>query len=82
MAFRKPILLGVDGEARMVLKESKSGWFFEPENENQLAELMGKCLEDNIDLKEIGERGYHYAYENYNREKIASDYYQTLSSMV
>jgi glycosyltransferase involved in cell wall biosynthesis len=38
LAMRKPVFLGVDGEARtLFIDEGKAGWYFEPENDADLA---------------------------------------------
>lgn len=72
LAMEKPIILGVDGEARtLFIEHGKCGLYFEPENEKDLAKA---CLElaSNEQLKnELGKRGREYVKENFNRDKIA-----------
>lgn len=47
LAMKKPILLGVEGEAKeLFIEEGKCGWAFEPENENDLAQKITYCLEN------------------------------------
>lgn len=45
-AMQKPILLGVDGEARMLVEKYRAGLFFEPENENDFLEKLEKLYRD------------------------------------
>lgn len=41
-AMEKPILLGVDGQARQIIEEYRCGIFFEPENEQSFLDGIGR----------------------------------------
>lgn len=78
MIMKKPILIGVDGEARRIVEDAQCGLFFEPENENDLIEKL-KLLElAKMRNQEFGANGYRYVLENFNRVQIADRYLQML----
>jgi glycosyltransferase involved in cell wall biosynthesis len=79
IAFGKPILLGVDGEAReLFIDEGKCGLFFKPEDERALANGIIE-LKENAKLRsELGKNGISYVEEKFNRQKIATAFYQEL----
>ncbi len=45
-SMRKPILLGVDGQARTIIETHRAGLYFEPENTAEFAETTLKLLND------------------------------------
>lgn len=82
LAMKVPILLGVDGEARaLFVEEGKCALYFEPENENALADLV-KQLSANENLcRNLGAAGRSYANTRFNRDLIASSFYRILSEL-
>lgn len=79
MAMKKPILLGVAGEAKeLFIDEGKGGFFFEPENVDDLTEKILKLYYDRNLCKTFGENGRNYVVEKFNRVKIAKDFHNTL----
>jgi len=82
LAMKKPILLGVDGEAKdLFITEGKAGWFFEPENLDDL-ELKIKEIVSNLDeVKLRGENGRRYVSEKFNRDTIVHDFHTFLTDM-
>lgn len=80
LAMKKPILLGVEGEAKeLFIEEGKCGWAFEPENENDLAQKITYCLENKNQLLEFGNNGYIYVKEKFTRDKIAANFWAFLN---
>ncbi len=79
LAMKKPILLGVEGEAKdLFITEGNCGLAFEPENEVELAEKIVLLSDDPVQCKLLGENARHYAEMKFNREKIAEEFYETL----
>jgi len=79
-AMRKPILLGVDGEAReLFINDGQCGLFFEPENAGNLAEKILELSSNRILCEELGNNGYDYVKANFNRDDIANDFWEILS---
>ncbi len=72
LALSKPILLGVDGEAKsLFIDNGKAGIYFEPENEIALAKALIKLESNSLKTSEYGEKGHKFANENFDRKKIA-----------
>lgn len=79
LAMEKALLLGVDGEAReLFIDQGKSGLFFEPENANELAEKAIYLYNNKEKIAEFGINGRTYVDKNFNRNKIAKSFYNTL----
>ena len=71
-AMGKPILLGVDGEARRMIESYPAGLYFEPENENDFLEKLYKIKTDK-DLYLNMTRGCKQLAEDYDRVKLANN---------
>lgn len=81
LAMKKPLLLGVEGEAKeLFIDEGKCGLAFEPENDVQLAEKILELYNDKGKLKEYGENGFKYVSENFTRSQIATNLFQLLEN--
>jgi colanic acid biosynthesis glycosyl transferase WcaI len=82
MAFEKPILISVDGEARSVVESANSGIFVNPEDHNDLKEKI-LYLVDNSELaNELGRNGRKFVEKYFNRQKLADDYLDLLASFI
>lgn len=75
MYFAKPILLGVEGEAKsLFIERGNAGLFFAPENANDLAEKI-KTLFHNRELaSQLGKNGKKFVEENFDRKRIAENF--------
>ena len=72
MACNLPVLLGVEGEAREILDDAKTGIGFEPDNHVDLAEKI-MWLKNNPDtMRDMASRGRKFVLEHFTREKQAS----------
>mgnify|MGYP000918302887 CR=1 FL=1 len=82
LALKKPILLGLEGEAKQLfIDEGNCGLAFEPENTEDLVKQI-ITLYNNPELaKELGENGLKYASENFNRDKIAEELFEELERL-
>jgi len=82
LAMRKPLLLGVDGEARKhFIEKGKAGMYFEPENENELAKCVLFLAENREELKKMGENARTYVSEYFNRNEIAKSFHEKLKQL-
>ncbi len=74
-AMEKPILLGVEGEAKKLVESYKIGIAFEPENEtnfiNKLKEIQGKVFSDN---------NFDRLRNDFNRKNLAKQMLDFISS--
>lgn len=82
LALKKPILLGLEGEAKeLFIDEGNCGLAFEPENKEDLVKQI-LTLYNNPELsKQLGENGLKYASENFNRDKIAEGLFEELKKL-
>ncbi len=69
-AMEKPILLGVDGQAREILNEFNAGIYFEPENEQSFIENATRLADDKELYKELSANSIKLANE-YDRKRMA-----------
>lgn len=71
LALGKPILLGVDGEAReLFIEEGSAGLYYEPENLLALSQQI-KILFNNRSLAvSLGKQGQKYVRDNFDRNNI------------
>lgn len=76
LAMKKPILLGVEGEAKeLFIDEGNCGLAFVPEDPNDLAiKTLGLFNSPDI-LKQLGENGYKYVEQKFTRDKIANEFW-------
>jgi glycosyltransferase involved in cell wall biosynthesis len=81
MAMRKPIVLGVRGEAQRIITESGSGICIEPESAVELASAL-RTLADDAALRErLAEAGFAYVRAHYDRACLAADYEAVLRTV-
>jgi glycosyltransferase involved in cell wall biosynthesis len=82
LAMGKPILLGVDGEAReLFIEKGKGGLFFTPEDATELSEKVRYLNSNRIELSTLGENGKQFVSLNFNREKIAKQFFNRISEL-
>ena len=80
--MKKPVILGLEGEAKaLFIDQGKCGVAFEPENESDLVDKILQLYNDRALVKELGENGLKYASENFNRDKIAQEFYEKLQTI-
>ena len=71
MACAKPVILGVDGEARDIIEEAKAGIYVEPENPQEMARTIIHLKKNPEVCKRMGENGRRYVEKYYSREELA-----------
>ncbi len=80
--FCKPILLGVEGEAKeLFIDEGKGGLFFEPENADALAQAILQLYSNPQLAMVLGQNGKHYVEQNFQRQKIAEEFWKQLKTL-
>jgi glycosyltransferase involved in cell wall biosynthesis len=71
LSMGKPILLGVEGEAKeLFIDEGNAGLFFEPENSDALAQNVMILSNDKALRIALGEQGRKYVRDNFDRQNI------------
>jgi glycosyltransferase involved in cell wall biosynthesis len=69
-AMLKPILLGVEGESKALIEDYNAGICFEPENENEFLEALGKMKSDTELYREF-QKGCERLAHDFDRSKLA-----------
>lgn len=79
LAMEIPILLAVDGEARMhFVNRAEAAMFIEPENADDLTDKIKFILAHPEEAGAMGQRGREYANNHFNRNTIASKFVEKL----
>ncbi|MES2592722.1 MAG: glycosyltransferase family 4 protein [Bacteroidota bacterium] len=82
LAMKKPILLGVEGEAKeLFIDEGKCGLAFIPEDEKDLAAKTLELYRNESQLKTLGENGFKYVKQKFTRDEIALNFFNQLNSI-
>jgi len=72
LAMEKPLLLGVEGEAKkLFIEEAGAGISFEPGNQQELAGAALQLAENPAMRGDMGKRGRKFVDEHFSRELIA-----------
>ena len=82
LAMQKPILLGVEGEAKtLFIDDGQCGLFFTPESSHELAESITYMCQHPDEVKIWGENARNYVDQKFNRNNIATDFYRLLTEV-
>ncbi len=82
MACARPIVLGVEGQAKEVVEAARAGIAVEPENPQAYAEAILRLAEDEALRRAYGEHGRAYAVAHYSRNRKAGDYLACLTEIL
>ena len=82
MACARPMILGVDGEARELLESASAGVFVEPEDPAALAAAVLNLARDPESRSRYGENGRRFVVAHYDKRVLAQKYLTLLSSLV
>ena len=81
MSCARPVILGVDGQAREIVEGAGAGQIIEPENSEALAQAI-KTLAANAGLRtKLGQKGREYILQNFSRARTAKKYIGVLESL-
>lgn len=78
-SMQKPILMGVDGEAREIIEKYHAGLFFEPENGDDFIEKVNSLQSKDIYLRCIN--GCKQLSHDYNRKVLADKMLKIIQSI-
>ena len=79
LAMKTPIILGVDGEAReLFIEEGDAGFYFEPENDKELAKIVKQIASNSTLAAEKAENARKYVSYKFDRQKIADRFLKEL----
>jgi len=78
MGCGRPIVLGVDGEARRTLEEADAGLAFRPQDSSSLAERIKRLRADGALCRRLGRNGRRFVERHYCRRRLALRYAELL----
>lgn len=81
MSCARPVILGVDGQARKVLEEAQGGVAIEPENTASLVNAILALAGDAAACSSYGANGRRYVVERCSREQTAKAYITVLRGL-
>jgi len=82
MSCGRPVILGVDGQAREILERCRGGLYVEPENPVALCEAIRTLQQQDGLRKSMGNHGREYIVQNLSRERTAADYIKVLNRIL
>jgi glycosyltransferase involved in cell wall biosynthesis len=78
MSCSRPVVLGVDGQARKIVEEAQAGIVIEPENSIALGEAIQRLAADRDLCQQLGTQGREYIVRHLSRRQTAEEYIQVL----
>ncbi|MGH9528745.1 MAG: glycosyltransferase family 4 protein [Terriglobales bacterium] len=82
MACARPVILGVEGQARKIVDESQAGVFIRPESADDLSEAVVRLFNDPHLRLELGRNGRKYILQHLSRPQTARIYIEFLRSIL
>jgi glycosyltransferase involved in cell wall biosynthesis len=82
MACARPVIVGVEGQARKMVQESSAGVFIEPENTAELVDAVVSLQRSPETCRQYGAAGRRYVLANYSRSVMAAKYLDVLRGLV
>ena len=82
MSCARPVILGVEGQARQILEEAGAGLAIEPENAQALTQAITQLFQKPELGREFGKKGREYILQNLSRRRTAEDYIQIIEQLV
>jgi glycosyltransferase involved in cell wall biosynthesis len=82
MSCERPVILGVDGQARSILEEARAGIVIEPENAADLVNAACRLAANQELAREMGKNGREYIVRKFSRHHTAEKYIRVLEEML
>lgn len=82
MSCGRPVVLGVNGQARTILEEARGGLAIEPENADALAGAVRYLSANRETARELGKNGRAFVVRRFSRSRGADLYIHTLEELL
>jgi colanic acid biosynthesis glycosyl transferase WcaI len=82
MSCARPVILGVDGQARKIVEDAGAGVVIEPENPAALVSAIRQLEADRELGRALGQKGREYIVRYLSRRKTAEDYIGVLEELL
>jgi colanic acid biosynthesis glycosyl transferase WcaI len=81
MSCSRPVILGVDGQARKIVEEAGAGIVIEPENSIALGDAIQRLAADRDLCQKLGAQGRNYIVQHFSRCQTADAYIHVLDEL-
>ena len=81
MSCARPVILGVDGQARQIIEAAGAGLVIEPENSDALAQAVVQLAANRELGLALGKKGREYIIENFSRGRTAEKFLRILEPL-
>ena len=82
MSCARPVILGVDGQARAILEEARGGLVIEPENSDALVDAIRYLATNREAARALGKNGREYVVRKFSRPQTAERYIRVLEHLL
>jgi glycosyltransferase involved in cell wall biosynthesis len=82
MSCARPVILGVDGQARTILEEAHGGLVIEPENSDALVLAIRHLAANREMARMLGQNGREHIVRNFSRRQTAERYIRVLEHLL
>jgi len=82
MSCARPVILGVDGQARKIMDQAGAGVYVEPENAAALVQVITRLAANPILRETLGRNGRRHIVEHFSRQQTANAYIAVLEGIV
>jgi len=82
MSCGRPVIVGVDGQARSIVETSQSGVYVPAENPDALCDAVLHLSQRPALRQAMGRNGREYIVQNLSRQRTAEDYLRVLCSLM
>jgi len=81
MSCARPVIVGVDGQARTIVEEADAGIVIEPEDSRALVEAVHRLANATFLAEILGRNGRGYILRRFSRKQTAEDYIRVLEQL-
>ena len=82
MGCARPLILGVEGEARVAVEDAQAGLCVRPEDPEALRAAILRLYHDPDQAAALGRNGRRYVQSHFSRDRLADRYFDILSDVV
>ena len=82
MSCARPVILGVEGQARTILEEARGGLVIEPENSDALVNAIRSLAANREKARELGRNGREHIVRKFSRDQTAEKYIRVLEHLL
>jgi len=79
--FKKPVIAANSGGVPEIVMNDFNGLLYEAGDYHQLSGKIGYFIWNKDMIKELGENGYNFALNHFNKEKSGEEFFQVLSNL-